>query len=245
MSLSGLITAVQFMTRLPVPRFLSAGGGDLGAGAPWLPLTGALVGGFVAGAMWLSTGLGPSVAALVAVLAWIAITGALHLEGLGDVTDGLAAAHSWRTDAVQRFLEVARDPHVGAFGAIAMALQIVVKLVLLAEISLGASLGALVLVGMWARWGTLLLAASVPPLGQGLGHAFASGVRPMHLLAWGVVLEAWSFFVHPLLCVAPLLTLIFVFYWRRRLGGITGDCHGASIEMTESLLLFLLVAARG
>ncbi|MFA5949574.1 MAG: adenosylcobinamide-GDP ribazoletransferase [Hyphomicrobium sp.] len=238
MRLSGLIVALQLMTRLPVPSIEGESRRELASAAPFLPLAGALVGAVVASAVWAGGGISPSVSALLGVVAWVGVTGALHLEGLGDVADGLGAAHG---DS-ERFLAVARDPHVGGFGAAVMMLQLVAKLVLLAEVALGRNYLAVILIAAWARWGTLLLARAVPPLSEGMGQRLAGGVTWRLTAVLAAVLALASYPIAPVLTCAPLITLLLAGYWRRRLGGITGDCHGASIEVSETVLLFLLVA---
>lgn len=239
----GFLVALAFMTRIPVPRVAAGEAGDLARAAPWLPVVGALVGALVAAAVVLGSGVNPWIGGLFGLLAWVLVTGALHIDGLGDVADGLGAAHG----NAARFVEVARDPHLGSFGAIAIALQLMAKLVLLAAFAERAGIqdlvGGIVLTAAWARWATLVLARSVPPLTEGLGSRLAAGVGLRTVAIEGVGLAALSLvFAPPLLAALPLAGL-FALYWRARLGGMTGDCHGASIEIMESLLLLALLLA--
>src|SRR3546814_16484975 len=64
---------------------------------------------------------------LAALIRWVAVTGALHLDGRGDIADGSGAAHKDR----ERLLAVLGDPHAGSFAVVAIALQLIAKLVLL------------------------------------------------------------------------------------------------------------------
>lgn len=239
--MTGFLIALRFLTRLPAPPVAPDAAGDLARGAPWLPAVGALVGGLVAAAVWLGAGLGSWPGALLGVLAWVLVTGGLHLEGLGDVADGLGAAHG----NPARFVEVARDPHVGAFGVIAIALQLAAKLVLLAAVAERVHGGdlvlALVLIGAWARWAPLALGRTVPPLAEGLASRLAAGIATRAVALEGAALALVTLFIAPVLLAALPLTAALALYWRLRLGGVTGDCHGASIEVLESLLLFLLI----
>lgn len=243
--MAGFLIAVGFLTRLPAPGFAPERASDLGRAAPWLPVVGALVGLIVALAAALGSGAGPWVGALLALLAWTAVTGGLHLEGLGDVADGLGAAHG----DPKRFIEVAKDPHTGAFGVIAIALQIATKLVLLAAMMQAAEsdlltiAAALALTAAWARWGTLVIARAVSPLGEGLASRLAAGVDPRVVAIEGVGLAIVSLFVAPMLIAAVPIAFGLAIYWRLRVGGVNGDCHGASIEITESALLLLLILA--
>ena len=214
MSISGLVTAVQFLTRLPVPKALGAGTTDLCQAAPWFPFVGLLVGGVVALATWVGTGLGPWPAALLGVIAWVVVTGALHLDGLGDVADGLGAAHG----SPERFLEVIRDPHSGSFGVTAIVLQIAAKLVLLAELTQRSHvLLALVLVAAWARWGSLVLARVVPPLGAGFAQRFAAEIDVRMIGVWALVLTLASVVIAPVLVARWRCRL----FWRSIGGGVS------------------------
>jgi adenosylcobinamide-GDP ribazoletransferase len=236
------ILAVQFLTRLPTPRIKDFVPEDLSRSAPFFPLVGLMIGAILAAAMTLLAPIDPWVAGLIVLVAWVWVTGALHLDGLGDVADALGAAHR----NPDRFQEVLRDPHIGAFGAIAMTLQIIAKLVLLAAVARSATFGAaLVLIPAWARWGTLVWSDAVPPLTSGMGERFAWAIDRKATVGWGVVLALASAWAAPWLLVALPLTVVVVLYWRWRLGGITGDCLGASVEVVESVLLLALVVGGG
>lgn len=234
----GFLLALQFLTRLPVPARGDFEAGALARSAAWFPAVGLVLGGLVAGAAWLGALVDPWLGALLALAVWAWVTGGLHLDGLADLFDALGAAHRDR----ERFLAVLADPHLGAFGALALMLQLIAKLVLLMlALKLGAGFWALVLVPAWARLGALWWSQSLPALKPGLGERFAW--RSGGGVAWGwlVMLSGLSL-AAPALVAAPVLIL----GWRRflatRVGGMTGDCLGAGVEVTETLALLLLVS---
>lgn len=241
--MTGFLSALAFLTRIPVPRSTVGAAGDLARTAPWLPVVGALIGALVAVAVAFGSGVNPWVGALFGLLAWVLVTGALHVEGLGDVADGLGAAHG----NPDRFIEVARDPHLGSFGAIAIVLQLMAKLVLLAAFAERATtlelVTGLALAAAWARWTALLLGRAVRPLTEGLASRLAAGIETHTVALEGVALAVASILLAPPLLAALPLAGAFALYWRARLGGMTGDCHGASIEVMESLLLLALLLA--
>jgi adenosylcobinamide-GDP ribazoletransferase len=239
MTLRSFGHALQFLTRLPAPRFAEFDPQDLSRSAIWFPLVGILIGITVAAAVWAGGHGSPWIGALAGLIVWVWITGGLHMDGLGDVADALAAAHR----VPERFLEVLRDPHVGAFGVMAIGLQFIAKLVLLAEISTVPALLALLLVPAWARWGTLVWSLTVPPLASGSGERFSWEISRPWTVAQGIGLAALSLWVAPILLAALLIVPALALYWRLRLGGITGDCLGASVEVTESLLLLVIALA--
>ena len=78
----------------------------------------------------------------------------------------------------------------------------------------------------------------MPPLREGLGERFAWRISTLGIAAWGAGLAVASALLAALI-VVPAIAV----YWRRRLGGITSDCLGASVEVTESLLLLAAAAA--
>jgi adenosylcobinamide-GDP ribazoletransferase len=236
MSMRHFITALQFLTRLPAPRLADFAAGDLACAAVWFPIIGAIIGAVLALAVWAGGHVSAPVGALIGLVVWVWITGALHLDGLGDVADALTASHR----SPERFLEVLRDPHVGAFGVIAIALQLIAKLVLLAEVSGQAALLALVLVPAWARWGPLVWSLTLPPLASGSGERFGWQISRTVVAFEGAILALVSVFIAPILLAALVIVPAIAAYWKYRLGGITGDCLGASIEVTETLLLLLI-----
>ena len=164
------LLALQFLTRIPTPQVDDFRPEDLSRSAIWFPFVGAMIGGVVAAALALGALVDPWLGALAGLMVWVWITGALHLDGLADLADALGASHR----DPRRFLEVLRDPHVGAFAVVAIVLVLVAKLVLLALVAnsspsptrsgsrarhqpfapeLATPLAALALVPAWARFG--------------------------------------------------------------------------------------------
>ena len=234
-----LIVAIQFLTRLPTPRVATSDDDFVGSMC-WFPAVGLIVGAIVAGAGWAGAWIDPWVGALAALLAWVGVTGALHLDGLGDIADASGAAHKDRA----RMIAVMSDPHVGSFGVVTIALQIAAKLVLLHGAVAGRMWVAIVLIPFAARIGPLLWTRFLPSLHAGLAARFAHSVWPMHLAIWAAALLVGCWFA-PGLVAAPLLMLAWATWLQRRIGGISGDGHGAGIELVESGLLFAtLIAAR-
>ena len=228
-----LVIAFGFLTRLPMPSVAGSIDGTAFAEAiRFYPLVGLAIGALVAGAGWAGSLVDPWVGACAALLAWIAITGALHLDGLADLVDGLGAAHGDRT----RLLAVMADPHIGSFGVVAIVGQMLAKLVLL---------HALGMVGWWsllcvpgvARIGPMVWARYLPPIRPGgLGAAVAGAVRARDLLGWGALVALAALF-DPALVAGPVAILGMTFWFGRTLGGINGDAHGAGIELVETVLL--------
>lgn len=236
----GFIIALQFLTRLPTPR-VTVNDGAFARSMRWFPAAGLVVGLAVAGAAWLGALADGWVGALAALAAWVGVTGALHLDGLSDLADASGAAHKDR----ERFLAVMADPHVGSFGVVAIVLQLLAKLVLVHTL-LGAgaaSFAALIFIPFAARIGPLVWAVWLPPLHAGLGSRFAQAVGAWHIALWAAALSVSALVVPAMVVAAPLIAL-WGLWLKRMLGGVSGDCHGAGIELVETGLLVAVLILR-
>ncbi|MEW5769362.1 MAG: adenosylcobinamide-GDP ribazoletransferase [Pseudomonadota bacterium] len=232
----GLILAVQFLTRLPTPALAGFQARELAAAVVWFPLVGLLLGVCLAAAVWLGNRVDPWLAALLGLLVWVGLTGALHLDGLADLADALGASHR----DPQRFLAVLADPHVGVFGVVAVVMQLAAKLILLMLAARAQAYWLLIFVPAWARLGVLWW-SGLPPLKPGLGERFAW--RAQGWAAWGwLALLSLGCVAAPALLPAPLLLFAWHQFLRRRLGGMTGDALGAGVEVVEGFALLLGVA---
>lgn len=229
-----LIVAFGFLTRMPMPR-VTIGPSGFAEAIRFYPIVGLAVGVLVAVAGWLGALLDPWTGACAALLTWVAITGALHLDGLADLADGLGAAHGDRT----RLFAVMADPHIGSFGVVAIVSQMIAKLVLLHAVGM-AGWWVVILVPFAARMGPLAWARMLPPIrAGGLGAAIAGAVRRQDLIGWGLVL-ALAAVLAPALVIVPFLLLGVAAWLRRTLGGVTGDAYGAGIEIVETGVLLAL-----
>lgn len=234
--MSGFFLALRFLTRLPLPAPREWPTDAMARASAWFPAVGLVVGALLVGIGWLLADVDAWLAALLTLIAWVWITGALHLDGLADLFDALGAAHRDRA----RFLQVLAEPHLGSYGAIALMLQLAAKLVLLAlAYDAEVPLFALLLVPAWTRLGALWWGRVLPPLKPGLGESCARPgyVAPMVWLAT-LALASWPFLG---LWCAPLVLLAWLLFLRRKVGGMNGDCLGAGIEWSESMLLLALV----
>jgi adenosylcobinamide-GDP ribazoletransferase len=238
--LAGGALALGLLTVIPVPTRREPPG--LGAAAGWFPAVGALVG-LVAGAVRFAADptLGPGVASVLGAIALVAVTGALHQDGLADCADALGV----RAGRARR-LAVMRDSTIGAFGTLALALWAVLLVAVLAALPRHQVIWALALAGAQGRWAAVLHAAALPPARQdGLGAAFAPSRTSVAVATATVIIAALPHrpvgaFVAAGTGLAIALT---VSAWARRaLGGRTGDSLGATVAVTEVLVCVVLVA---
>jgi len=240
MSLRGFRLAMQFLTRLPVPGVDDFSPLDLARSATWFPFVGLIVGAIVALVAFALGHRSGALAGIVGVLAWVWLTGALHLDGLADLSDALGAAHR----DPERFLAVLRDPHVGTFGVVSVVLVLMLKAATLAVVTTNGLL-SLPLILAWARLGTLGWGRWLQPLKSGHGEQFAWRISIGWIAFWTVLLLAASVAFSPVLCAAPLVIIAWGAWLKARLGGMTGDCLGAGVEVTETALLLLVALTSG
>jgi adenosylcobinamide-GDP ribazoletransferase len=231
------ILAMQFLTRIPVPQVKDFQASDLSRSAVWFPAVGLLVGALLAMALGSLAEFDPWAAAALTLVFWVWVTGALHLDGLSDLADAIGAAH--RDPA--RFHAVLKDPHTGSFGVAVMVLQLAVKLVFLMLIAKAGAAWTLIFICAWARLGPLAWSLWLPVLKPddgmtGTGERFAWAIETRHIALWALLLSL-AFILSPALLVAPLACATWWLFLKYRLGGQTGDCLGAGIEIAESAAL--------
>ena len=243
--------AVQFLTRLPVPRWVGFESAWLTTCVRHFPLVGAIVGLWGAGVLWLGAQLWPAwVAATLAVGATAWLTCAFHEDGLADTCDALMG---WVPR--EKALVIMKDSRIGTYGTVGLVFISLLRVGLVAFLSmqsLSMACVALVVSHMWGRTCAVILMTALP-YGGDADHAKA---KPLALdVPAALVLPAlgWSLLAvfTPLpgvrLVLAACVLLLWVVWMRewlmRRLGGFTGDALGATEQGAE--VLFLLVMAAG
>jgi adenosylcobinamide-GDP ribazoletransferase len=255
---AGLARAIAFLTIVPVG---AAAGDGLSDAAGWFPLVGAAVGALAGGVRVLCGGLvGATVATVLAMIALVIVTGALHQDGLADTADGLGARNPLgprqpgsATGAAgaaatrARRLDVMRDSSTGVFGALALIIWALLLLTSLAALDGDRALRALVVACALGRWAALVHAAATPAArADGLGAALHVG-----RLAVGTATVVSAIGALAIAGLAPgaaaigagaLVAGLSVLFARRTLGGRTGDTLGATVAITEVAVCTALLA---
>ena len=235
-----LAVAFQFLTRLPVPP-VPVVDGDLRRATAAFPLVGAAIGAvtFAAFAV-VAPLLGSAVAAAIAVATAVAITGALHEDGLADTFDGV-----WGGADPGRRVEIMRDSRIGTYGAIALILSLGLRITLLAPLELAGAARAILVGHVVSRAAILVQIRWLPPASEtGHGATVAEPIRGLGLAVAAVTTAVVCGLALGVFAAAPLAAaLIGVAVVRRaaqrKLGGLTGDVLGA----TQQVGLLLAAAA--
>jgi len=238
------LIAAQFLTRCPMPRNLETDEKELGQAAMFFPLVGALVG--ASGALLhaaLLKFLPPSTCALLTLVYLSFITSAFHEDGLADAFDGFGGG--WTRE---RALEIMRDSRVGTFGALALVFLALAKYNFLSSLDPFVVWRWLRVAHAAARWTTLPLCLWLPyAREEGQGKLVAqrlsyggTAIATLTLLATLALLSRREAAAAGAVAIAaPLLT---GWYYRRRIGGVTGDCLGATNQLTEVALYLTAIA---
>jgi adenosylcobinamide-GDP ribazoletransferase len=247
---SGIFTelplAISFLTILPVIDRRPASDETVAASFAWFPIVGFLIGVALIGEDWLLAHLFAQVIrSVLVVLSLTVLTGAVHLDGLADTADALGAGRD-----SERALDILRDSRVGTFGASAIFFDLTLKILALSTLADHRRYAALIVVPMLARWAMLLVARGLPYLrASGSGSTLLSGKIPGARIAVVTIFTVVAMLMlGPLhmIAIATAVTIAIVFamrlFYRRWLGGVTGDLIGACGELVEIAVLVTLAS---
>ncbi len=237
----GLLTAIAFLTIVPVPARTQ--GRSFGLAAVWFPVVGALIGLALAGVGWCGRALwDPFIAAALMIGAGVVLTGGLHIDGLMDTADALFSRKSR-----ERMLEIMRDPRSGALGVAAGICVLALKLAAYAYLAGGEQWRVVVAAPVAGRAAIVIALAAFPYAREtGTGASFASDARWWHVIGALLLAAVICFGLLQWGGLAMLggglaIALVAGAYVSRLLGGLTGDIYGAINEGAE--LIALLVGA--
>jgi adenosylcobinamide-GDP ribazoletransferase len=235
-----LLVAFQFLTRLPISR-VPYQPDSLSRSAKFFPVVGLVIG---LGTSLLQRILTPHLdRALVALLLLtflVLITGGLHEDALADSADAFGGG--WNREQV---LTILRDSRIGSFGALALVLSLLARFLLLSILPLNRFMTLVVSAHVLCRWTTLPLSYFLRPAREreGQGARMAQKISPTSLLVGTLLTFAIVFYLMrsefwiPIVA-ALVITVLSGLYYFRRIGGITGDCFGATNQLTEIAVYF-------
>ncbi len=237
----GFITAIRFLTIIPLPGRMATAKDDLGRSLPFFPLVGLICGGILLLLNYLFSMFLPApVTYVLLIICLVILTGAHHVDGLMDTFDGLVAGRTR-----ERRLEIMQDSKIGSFGISAAALLFLLKFVALAECP--AIIPALLLMPALSRW--MMVSAIftfTSAKNSGMGFVFKQCTR-----WWGFMIatlialisSAAIFNWRGILLMAGLwlIASLIMLFFRSRFGGLTGDNYGAINEISETLVVLLII----
>ncbi len=211
----------------------------------WFPAVGWWMGSMlVIGDFYLRYILGRTLCSAVVVLAMAVITGAVHLDGLTDTADALGAGRDRA-----RALEILRDSRIGVFGAIALFFVLALKIFALAGLDGWPRMATLVFAPTLARWAMVAVSYKIDYLrAEGAGSSMLGRLDNRNLMIASIIAVLPLIPIHwrqAVIAYAVAVIAAFAIRWfyRRWLGGVTGDLIGACGETVE-VLVMLTMAAR-
>jgi adenosylcobinamide-GDP ribazoletransferase len=235
-----ILVAFQFLTRIPMPP-TAFEADSLSRSVKFFPLVGLVVGsGAVLLQRLLMPHLGRPVIALIVLAYLVLITGCLHEDGLADTADAFGAGRT-----KEQVLLILKDSRVGSYGATALALSLLARYLLLASLPVEHFAAYVISAHVLCRWTSLPLSYFLPPSREEDGQgARIAKLTPLSSLVFGsffsvvvVILALRWTAVAPLL-VAILAVVLSAWFYSRKIGGVTGDCFGATNQLTEIAVYF-------
>ncbi len=239
---SGFLTALTFLTVIPLPEKFNRNKSDFTLGLPWFPVIGLLIGS-VTGIAVLTTGLffPQKIVAIAAVVLLSGLSGFLHLDGVADTADGFFSSRP-----KERILEIMKDSRVGPMGVILLLLILLTKYAAFSTDGINIFLACLI-VSVAGRTSIILQMALLPyarQTGTGIGDLFQSKRVKITAISFTAIFCGFCLFLQHLpIIVAAVFILFNIFFaaiCRRKIGGYTGDTLGAACESTEAIIAVCL-----
>lgn len=245
--------ALQFFTRLPIPRWVGFEQDWLHHASRYFPLVGVVVGAIGAGVYAAAAlALPAAVAAVLSTAATIYATGAFHEDGFADACDGLGGGMTR-----ERVLEIMKDSRVGAYGAIGVVCMLGTKIATLAMLPPASAIGALLLAHPLSRLcATSLIWRMEYARAEGKAKPLAERmstpefcIAALTVAASAAILMACGALtlraVLGALLAAAAATWWLARKFGRRIGGYTGDCLGAVQQLSEAAVYIAVLATLG
>jgi adenosylcobinamide-GDP ribazoletransferase len=238
--MKSFLTAIKFLTILPVGKKSAFQDGELSKSAIYFPLVGALIGLLLVTVDFIFRPIFPDlIVNLIILITLISITGALHLDGFMDSIDGLFSGKD-----KDRILEIMRDSKVGSFAVLAVICLLSLKLSFLNEIQPNIRYSTLILMPALSRWSVVCLAKIYPYARKitGIGKPFAKLVGTRELigatLLMAILIGLFFQLKGIIVWLIVFIALFLLSRWiNKKISGMTGDTYGAIIETLEVVIL--------
>jgi len=238
-------TALMFFTRIPCPKWVDHSEEYLNKASKYFPVVGIIVGSVSAFVYWLLQLIFPTEIALIfSMIASILTTGAFHEDGFADVCDGFGGG--WTKEKI---LLIMKDSRLGTYGVVGLGLILLLKWSVLKYFPLNVLMVAIISGHAISRLNAVSLiftddyardddTSKSKPLATKMSSselifAMLFGIAPLILFAN----------VYVLLVLIPVLFVRWYFsrYFKKWIGGYTGDCLGAVQQVSEIVFYLSLI----
>ncbi len=236
--LRSFILMLTFLTRIPVKITFDIQEREFHRGIMYMPLIGAVIGMILGSAAHLLQFLDPLILAILLWVVYLWLTGGLHLDGLSDLSDGIFSNR--QGEDLRRII---KDSHIGAFGVIAIVVNIMTTVALFSYLD-----PVYILLGpLFSRSAVLFVMgfSAYPKNQQGLGKGVIEATGKESFLMSIMLPVLTVFLFYEALIFLPLMltfgaSFILKIWISAKLGGLTGDGIGFLIEVLQPLSLFLI-----
>ena len=237
------LTALQFLTIIRASKDPDITGEKLGKSMSCFPVVGLFIGLIlVAVRIAFSYLLPSSLADVLVIVVLVILSGALHLDGFADTVDGLAGGRDR-----EKTLAIMRDSQIGSFAVVGLILLLVLKVFALMEVPAEIKNAALLIMPVLGRWSTVHLASGYgyARSGSGTALAFTQFAGKMEyivstLITAVILIGLFQIKGLMIMLIIAALTILFGHFFKRRIGGVTGDIMGAACEINEVVTLLMI-----
>lgn len=238
--IKGLVLAIQFLTRIPININIDFNNENLKRSTFFYPLVGMLLGVLAYGSYYILAFINTDIASLFTVIMMIVFTGGLHLDGLADTADGF-----FSNKDREKTLEIMKDSRVGAFGVISLILIILSKYIIISNIDKFLAVSLILSMGNSRLMALFQIAFKKNARPGGLGDMICRS-EPKYFIVLGSILYILLIIIIDIKYLIPLIISILVselisHYSYRKIGGLTGDIYGASVEIVEAVSLISFI----
>ena len=245
--MSSFLLALQFLTTLPL-KIRNFSDKKMAWALVYFPIVGLFLGLMLLGLNTLLSifGISPAVANIILVIVLIILTGGMHLDGVADTADAFLSGK-----AKKEMLEIMRDSHIGVMGVLALISIILLKISLLSSVNVAVKPVALMLMCILSRWSVVLAMYLFPYARQeGKARLFIQGMDLKIFFLSTIAAVICSFLIWHIQGLIVLLAVALCSYVigklvMRKIGGVTGDTLGATIELTEIVILLTVCITQG
>lgn len=240
------LAAVMMFTRLPLWRWVNVDKRYFADVIKFWPLVGFLTGLTTGGVLWLTAHVLPlEVACILAIIARIILTGALHEDGLADFLDGFGGGTS-----KEKILLIMKDSHIGSYGVIGLILYFLLYYSLLSSFDPAMIIPIVICADCFSKLCAAVMINTLPYVRkeeESKNKVVYSKVRILIFVLVGLITLVPFFFlkdsVFALAIIPAVLMAIFLrFYMKAKIGGYTGDCCGASVLIIEQVFYVSVLA---
>lgn len=237
--IDGIILSFQLFSRIPLKKNVDFNKKNLNIALTFLPIMGLIIGAITGFVVDVFNDKSNMVAGAIGLLCYFVLSGGLHLDGLSDMVDGFLS-----NAEREKILEIMKDSLIGTFGSLALVTYGILKFALYGSM-VENTIISIALASFISRISSLYVIRR-----GGLARPGGFGSKMKEALTGSkivfingllvLILAYFEIRVFIALVVSLLVAEILVRISTKKIGGLTGDIYGATIEINEILSLLVV-----